>query len=194
MAQTKKDDVRTKIVESARNEFQDHGYAASTIRGIAKRAGISTSNVYVYFESKLELLFAIYDPWLRAQILQLEAQAAEIADPKERLRAIIATLWETFPAADGGFGTIFIEGLAVSGREGQYSRDLLHWAEERLSTLVASCVPQERADQFSDTAFAHILFMAFDGFALNYGLIGPSRRLDRCLDLIVDLIVSDFET
>ncbi len=193
MAQIKKDDVRARIVDSARSEFQDHGYAASTIRGIARRAGISTSNVYVYFESKLELLFAIYDPWLRTQILQLEARAAEIADPGERLRVIIATLWKTFPAADGGFGTIFIEGLAVSGREGRYSRDLLHWAEERLSKMVASCVPEDRADRFSDTAFAHILFMAFDGFAVNYGLIGPSRRLDRCLDLIVDLVVSDFE-
>jgi len=191
MAQTKKDDVRTKIVESARSEFQDRGYAASTIRGIAKRAGMSPSNVYVYFQSKLDLLFAIYDPWLRAQITQLEVDAAAIADPKQRLRKIIATVWQTLPAADGGFGTIFVEGLAVSGREGQYSRDLLHWAEERLTGLVASCVPPERADQFADTAFAHILFMAFDGFAVNYGLIGPSRRLDRCLDLMVDLVTAD---
>ena len=62
MAQTKKEDVRAGIVASARQEFEQRGYAASTIRSIAQRAGMSPSNVYVYFDSKLDILFAIYDP------------------------------------------------------------------------------------------------------------------------------------
>ena len=191
MAQTKKDDVRDGIVDSARREFEERGYAAATIRGIARRAGMSPSNVYVYFGSKLDLVFAIYDPWLRRRIRQLEAEAEAIDDPRTRLRAIIAALWQTFPAADGGFGAIFIEGLAVSGREGRYSRDLLRWAERRIAALIAACLPPERAEKVADTALAHILFMAFDGFAVNHGLIGPSRRIDRCLDLMVDLILGE---
>lgn len=194
MAQTKKEDVRAKIVESARQEFEERGYAAATIRGIAQRAGMSPSNVYVYFASKLDLLFAIYDPWLRAQIKTLEEDARRIEDPRLRLRSIIAAMWKTFPEADGAFGTIFIEGLAVSGREGTYSRDLLIWAEERISGLIRSCLPATRAQHFGDTALAHILFMAFDGFAVNYGLVGPSRRLDRCLDVMVDLVMGAPET
>lgn len=191
MAQTKKEDVRTGIVDSARREFEERGYAATTIRGIAKRAGISPSNVYVYFDSKLDILFAIYGPWLRDQIKALEAEAAEIADPRQRLRIIVATLWKTFPAADGAFGNTFVEGLAVSGREGRYSRDLLLWAEHRIADLILSCLPEDRARQLQDTALAHILFMAFDGFAVNYVLVGPSRRLERCLDLMVDLILGE---
>ena len=189
MAQTKKEDVRGGIIESARQEFETRGYAATTIRGIAKRAGISPSNVYVYFDSKLDILFAIYDPWLRGQIRALEAEVGVISDPRQRLRTIIATLWETFPAADGAFGNTFVEGLAVSGREGRYSRDLLLWAEHRIADLILSCLPRDRARQLEDTALAHILFMAFDGFAVNYVLVGPSRRLERCLDLMVDLIL-----
>ena len=138
MAQTKKEDIRAGIVDSARREFEERGYAATTIRGIARRAGISPSNVYVYFDSKLEILFAIYDPWLRGRIRALEAEAAAIADPRQRLRTVIATLWKTFPAADGAFGNTFVEGLAVSGREGRYSRDLLLWAEHRIADLILS--------------------------------------------------------
>ncbi len=189
MAQTKKEDVRAGIVASARQEFEQRGYAASTIRSIAQRAGMSPSNVYVYFDSKLDILFAIYDPWLRERIAALETEAGAIADPRQRLRTVLATLWQTFPAADGGFGNTFVEGLAVSGREGRYSRELLLWAEQRIAGLIVSCLPEERARRLSDTALAHILFMAFDGFAVNYILVGPSRRLERCLDLMVDLIL-----
>ena len=42
---------------------------------------MSTSNVYVYYSSKFELLFAIYDPWWREQIVGLEESAAAIEDP-----------------------------------------------------------------------------------------------------------------
>ena len=161
------------------------GYAATTIRGIAQRAGMSPSNVYVYFDSKLDILFAIYDPWLRERIEALEIEARAIDDPRQRLRTVLATLWKTFPAADGAFGNTFVEGLAVSGREGRYSRDLLLWAEHRITDLIGSCLPAERARHLKGTALSDILFMAFDGFAMNYVLVGPSRRLERCLDLIL---------
>lgn len=188
MAQIKKDDVRANILLSAREEFGERGYAATTMRGIAARAGMSPSNVYVYFSSKFDLLFAIYDPWWREQIIALETSAAAIEAPRQRLRMILSTLWKTLPSADRAFGSIFIEGLAVSGREGTYSRDLLHWTEQRIAELIKGCLPPERRDHLSDTALAHVLFMAFDGFAVNTMLVGSSRRMERCIDVMTDLI------
>ena len=38
---------------------------------IARTAGISTANVYVYFESKLDILFAVYTPWLEDRLDRL---------------------------------------------------------------------------------------------------------------------------
>lgn len=189
MVQTKKDDVRISILESARAEFEKNGYAHSTIRGIARRAGMSASNLYVYFSSKLDLLFAIYGPWMRHRITGLEAKAQTVADPRQRLHLIVSTLWKDIPATDDALCNIFIEGLAVSGREGTYSRELLIWAEERVATMIAGCLPSDRAKHFGDTALAHVLFMAFDGFAVNHVLVGPSKRLERCIDITVDMIL-----
>lgn len=189
MVQTKKDDVRISILESARAEFEKNGYAHSTIRGIARRAGMSASNLYVYFSSKLDLLFAIYGPWMRHRITGLEAKAQTVADPRRRLHLIVSTLWKDIPATDDALCNIFIEGLAVSGREGTYSRELLIWAEERVATMIAGCLPSDRAKHFGDTALAHVLFMAFDGFAVNHVLVGPSKRLERCIDITVDMIL-----
>ena len=165
------------------------GYAHSTIRGIARRAGMSASNLYVYFSSKLDLLFAIYGPWMRQRITGLEQEAQAVSEPRERLHLIVSTLWKDIPATDDALCNIFIEGLAVSGREGTYSRELLIWAEERLAAMIASCLPPDRAQHFSDTALAHVLFMAFDGFAVNHVLVGPSKRLERCIDITVDMIL-----
>lgn len=188
MVQTKKDDVRTNILDSARAEFEKNGYAASTIRGIARRAGISSSNLYVYFSSKFDLLFAVYDPWMRQQIEALETTARSITDPRQRLRVIVSALWKDIPAADEALCNVFIEGLAVSGREGTYSRDLLLWSEERIAALIADCLPPDRTRAQGDNVLAHILFMAFDGFAVNQVLVGPSRRLEQCIDTTVDMI------
>lgn len=57
MAQYLKHEVRDRILDAAQHVFARQGYAASTMRMIARQAGISTGNVYRYFDSK-ETLFA----------------------------------------------------------------------------------------------------------------------------------------
>jgi AcrR family transcriptional regulator len=56
MAQTLKDDVKESIVANAVKVFARDGYEGATVASIAKSAGISTGNVYRYFDSK-EALF-----------------------------------------------------------------------------------------------------------------------------------------
>lgn len=51
-----KDDLREKILESAVAQFAKKGFQAATMRDIASKAGISSGNIYRYFESK-EALF-----------------------------------------------------------------------------------------------------------------------------------------
>ncbi|MET0207993.1 MAG: TetR/AcrR family transcriptional regulator, partial [Burkholderiaceae bacterium] len=62
MAQHKKTEVREAILEGAFELFSTQGYAATTLSQIAKSAGVSSGNIYIYFESKLDILYAIYDP------------------------------------------------------------------------------------------------------------------------------------
>ncbi len=53
--------TRRLIVETALRLFREHGYEATTMRAIAKEAGVSTGNAYYYFGSKEELIQAYYD-------------------------------------------------------------------------------------------------------------------------------------
>ena len=48
--------TRAAIVRSAMRLFRQHGYEATTMRAIARDAGVSTGNAYYYFGSKEELI------------------------------------------------------------------------------------------------------------------------------------------
>jgi AcrR family transcriptional regulator len=60
--QTLKEEIKNKIIEAAIKEFSQHGYEKSSMRTIAKAAGISVSNTYNYYQSKEELFVTIIEP------------------------------------------------------------------------------------------------------------------------------------
>ena len=49
--QIKKDYTREQIVEVAKRVFLKNGYAKTSMRDIAKGAGIGVSNIYNYFKT-----------------------------------------------------------------------------------------------------------------------------------------------
>jgi AcrR family transcriptional regulator len=57
----KSEQTRALIVETALRLFRENGYEATTMRAIAKEAGVSVGNAYYYFGSKEELIQAYYD-------------------------------------------------------------------------------------------------------------------------------------
>ncbi|WP_433330739.1 TetR/AcrR family transcriptional regulator [Spirillospora sp. CA-294931] len=57
----KSEQTRAAIVQTALRLFRDRGYEATTMRVIAKEAGVSVGNAYYYFGSKEELIQAYYD-------------------------------------------------------------------------------------------------------------------------------------
>lgn len=80
----KSDATRRKLLERALGLFQQRGVEATTMRDIARAAGLSLGAAYYYFPSKEALLFAYYD----ANQTLLEAEAARATGSvRERLGA-----------------------------------------------------------------------------------------------------------
>ena len=52
--------TRAAIIEAALRLFREMGYEATTMRAIAREAGVSTGNAYYYFSSKEELIREFY--------------------------------------------------------------------------------------------------------------------------------------
>jgi AcrR family transcriptional regulator len=62
--QTPKEHTRREILSAARDEFILMGFEKASMRTIAKKAKVSTSNIYNYFENKEHLLVEILNPVL----------------------------------------------------------------------------------------------------------------------------------
>lgn len=60
MRSTKGEQTRAVIVAAALQMFREQGYEATTMRAIAKEAGVATGNAYYYFDSKEELIQEYY--------------------------------------------------------------------------------------------------------------------------------------
>lgn len=107
----KSEATRTLIVETALRLFQENGYDKTTMRAIAREAGVSVGNAYYYFSSKDQLVQGFYD-----RIAELHEQAcAEVLaterDFAKRLRAVVHA-WLDVAAPYHEFGKQFFVNAA----------------------------------------------------------------------------------
>lgn len=79
--------LRTLIIDAARELFVEKGVEAVTMREIAKRIGYSATSIYLYFADKESLLRAICDTDFLALATALQG-IMEIPDPVERMQAL----------------------------------------------------------------------------------------------------------
>ncbi|MEV0741197.1 TetR family transcriptional regulator [Streptomyces sp. NPDC050549] len=92
---TESADTRDRILAAAREEFSERGYEKTSVRAIAKAAGVDAALVHHYFgakeqvfESAVEVAFA---PVLRSRDTLLDGSLDDIG---ERLTRMIFGLWE----------------------------------------------------------------------------------------------------
>jgi len=189
MAQVKKEQVRDAILRAAERLFRRDGYQATTLARVAREAGISPATVYVYFDSKLATLYAVYDPWLRRRLGALARRLASIREPRARLRALLAALWRDIPAWHNCFANNLIQALATSTLQERYDPALLRWVEARIAEVLRDTLPPQRSNSLRQAHLAHILMMAFDGFVIHRRLRRGAACSDACIEGVCDLLL-----
>ncbi|WP_328425014.1 TetR/AcrR family transcriptional regulator [Streptomyces sp. NBC_00443] len=92
---TESADTRDRILNAAREEFSERGYEKTSVRGIAKAAGVDSALVHHYFgtkeqvfEASVEVAFA---PALKVRDVVLEGPLDDVG---ERMTRVIFGLWE----------------------------------------------------------------------------------------------------
>jgi len=87
-------DRRTAIVDAARSQFAAKGYAAASVRGIAREAGVDPALVHHYFGTKEQVFVAAMElPFDPAERLP-EVLAGDPAHVGERLVRLFVTTWD----------------------------------------------------------------------------------------------------
>lgn len=189
MVQIKKPKLKQAILSASFDLFSENGYHSTTIAQIAKRAGVSTANVYNYFSSKVEILYAIYEPWLLERLDKLEAQIARTRSPRAKIYKILHALWCDIPSDDNAFAHNFVQAIATIDRSEGYRPELLKAALQRVQSMLLSALPEDRRRHMGGTRLANVVLMAFDGFVIVRHL-NPGRKCDHgTINLFVDLLM-----
>ena len=85
----KHQDARERLIKAAIDLFYKKGYPTTTIRDIGKKANISTSVIYHYFNDKEEMLFEIIELAGEDLFELLEDIIEKVNDPVECLKKMI---------------------------------------------------------------------------------------------------------
>jgi AcrR family transcriptional regulator len=86
---------RDHIVRSAAESLLEKGYAGTSVRSIAARAGVAIGNLQYYFPTKSELLVEAWRYLTARSVEELREALNQLGDPLEMLEVGVASLWDS---------------------------------------------------------------------------------------------------
>jgi AcrR family transcriptional regulator len=189
MVQVKKAEVREAILEAAARLFQEKGYVGTAISEIGQAAGVAPSGIYIYFNSKLDLFYTIFGPWLKARLEQLEQELKLIAGERGKVRRIVETIWLDIPNESNFFANNLMQAVSTATQADLYNGELLDWCEQRVARMLKSAMPKVVARQRHYASLVHVLFMSFNGFVVGAYLGVRADKTIPAVEAMTDLIV-----
>jgi len=86
----RQDNRRARLLDAAARLFSERGFHATSMRDIAKAVGMLSGSIYYHFESKEEMLLAVYEEGVRGVADRVERAVADRQEPWARLEAACA--------------------------------------------------------------------------------------------------------
>jgi AcrR family transcriptional regulator len=177
---------RREIDDVASELFRAHGYAATSVRDIAKALDIQAASMYAHVASKEDVLWSIVDGAATAFERAAEAADAEASDPVDRLAALVEAHVEVV-TADPERSSVFVtewRHLSAERRAGIAARRDAYEARYRAAITDGIAVGAFR--QTDPALAAAFVLTALNGIAAWYR---PDGRLsaDRIADHFVEL-------
>jgi hypothetical protein len=110
-------------------------------------------------------------------------------EPDAALWHLITALWRGIPAANNGFTTNIMQAISAGSAEQGYESNLIKWSEARIAEMLRRVLTQAGAPRANYDQLAHVLFMAFDGFSINYHLNPWAACSDEAINLQCQLLL-----
>ena len=83
------------IVRAAAESLLENGYAGTSVRSIATRAGVAIGNLQYYFPTKSELLIEAWRRLTERSVEELRTSLNQMTDPIWLIESGIVSIWES---------------------------------------------------------------------------------------------------
>lgn len=166
---------KQQILMAAWESFVEHGYQATTMRGVARRMGTSTGVIYTYFKGKAEILEAIMVDSLERN-RQLFDQASRTASSRGTAQELIATYLECCPIAvlkNSAAGNIGIWAEAVKRNKiGKVISNYYSQLLQHIARVVEEAIGREEMPSgLNPTAVARFYLALYLGVEIQLALV-----------------------
>lgn len=177
---------RRRILDSALELFAQRGYASTTVRMIAERAGVAQGLLYNYYAGKDALLHAIFERSM-GDVQESFERAMAGATPGERIERLVRAAFDIVRENLSFWRLTYqlrmqpevLEGLGGNIRA---SSEAIRLQLEALLRAPESPSPE---------VHARVLFAAIDGAAQHYAMDPAHYPLDGVAEAIIARFVSE---
>lgn len=164
---------QAQILNAARRLFAEEGYFSCKVTDIAKAAGMSTGNVYWYFESKEEILKAVLNAGFEAEAAVLAHATAFPGTEREKLRYLVEQ-YVILCQEQADFVTIFASLLGHGGYSffaelGIDTTELGARYHETLRSIVTQAQGERTIPDVEPEILVMSFFAFFNGLMITYG-------------------------
>lgn len=159
-------DLESKLLAEAKKQIEAHGYAAVTVRSVAKACGVGIGTVYNYFPSK-DALLATYmlSDWNRC-IDAIATVSQSTGDP----HAVCRCIYDQLLSYAQLHHAVFRDEAAAAGYAGAFSRYHALLRSQLAAPLRQFCQSDFAADFVAEALLSWT--MAGKGFDEIYGMVG----------------------
>ena len=188
--ETRKEATRLRVLDAARELFEEVGYEAATIREIAQRAGVSVGSVFTGFASKIQVL----DEVIRCRLDDLYADLERVAP---HLRGSTADRCRSLFAVHYAFEfrrlRLFLAHISVAF-EWRETPERAMGSNPRLRGMILDCLAEgvKHGDVRHDIDLELAVDLLVGAYAWNYRLAAvegaDAARLTQLFDRQVGLI------
>jgi AcrR family transcriptional regulator len=188
---------RQQLIRAAARLFHRKGFAATSTRDIAAKAGMQPGSPFYHFESKSALLHAVMDEGLRAagqrqaqalRALQSDATRAAAVAPEAALRALIRTQYDILL----GPGSDFVPEMLYEWRSltPRQRADIALLAREYEAPWVPVLQALREAGRLrADVHLARLLILGALNWTVQWFDPKKTATLDDLTDAAMDLFV-----
>jgi AcrR family transcriptional regulator len=194
--QTQKEATRNKVIEAARELFDTQGYQGTTIREIARHAGVSVGSVFTTFASKGEVLSQVMQDRLDGLYAELDRVMPHLRGPTlDRLRTMFAIHF----AFEVRHTRLFLSHIAAA-----YDWTLSAGAtpmgkNQRLQGIIRDCLDKgvAQGDVCPETDHQEVIDLLMAAYAWTYRLAAWNRAdaaaMTEAMDRQIGLIAVGFQ-
>jgi len=188
--QYQKEEVRARILKSALDEFEKHGFSGANMRRIAKNARVATGNLYRYFKSKDD----VFDEIVKVGYMNISTLMDEAAKLEEYVRGDVKLVARYITAGimriHAGYGRELL--IIADKSAGSRHEDFL----QVLCEMVFERIKREMSFEIKDTddLLIRVLSSGFvEGIFMILRSVKEPERLEELINRMLVLYFDDIE-